>query len=96
MLHIVIGMVSDKDIDDVLGLLPEEAHYYFTQPNTPRAMAANELLSRWHHLGRGKAQAYMTAQEALEVAKNNADKDDIIFIGGSNYLVGECLPLLQG
>lgn len=96
MLHIVIGMVSDKDIDDVLGLLPEEAHYYFTQPNTPRAMAANELLSRWHHLGRGQAQAYMTAQEALEVAKNNADKDDIIFIGGSNYLVGECLPLLQG
>ena len=36
------------------------------------------------------------SKEALEVAKNNADKDDIIFIGGSNYLVGECLPLLQG
>lgn len=90
-LHIVLGMVNDKDIDDVLALLPEDAQYYFTQPNTPRAMAAEELLKRWQQLGRAQATAFTAAQEAVEAAKKAADKDDIIFIGGSNYLVGECI-----
>jgi dihydrofolate synthase/folylpolyglutamate synthase len=75
----------------VLALLPEDAQYYFTQPNTPRAMAAEELLKRWQQLGRAQATAFTAAQEAVEAAKKAADKDDIIFIGGSNYLVGELL-----
>ena len=61
-LRIVLGMVGDKDIDVVLGLLPKDAVYYFTQPATSRALPAEELLSRY-----------------------------IIFIGGSNYVVGEVL-----
>jgi dihydrofolate synthase/folylpolyglutamate synthase len=91
VLRIVLGMVSDKDIDDVLVLLPEDAVYYFTQPGTPRALAASELLARWNQLGRGNAVAIDCAKQAMERATAEATKDDIIFIGGSNYLVGEVL-----
>ena len=90
-LHIVLGMVKDKDIDDVLALLPKDAKYYFTQPNTQRAMAAEELLARWEKMGRGNAVAIKSAQEAVSTAQKQATAEDIIFIGGSNYLVGEVL-----
>ena len=90
-LRIVLGMVNDKDIDDVLTLLPEDAVYYFTQPNTPRAMAAEELLVRWEKMGRSHAVAIKEAQKAVSTAQKEATAEDIVFIGGSNYLVGEIL-----
>ncbi len=90
-LRIVLGMVNDKDIDDVLALLPENAVYYFTQPNTQRAMAAEELLARWKKMGRSHAIAIANAKEAVSIAQKEATTEDIIFIGGSNYLVGEVL-----
>ena len=90
-LRIVLGMVNDKDIDDVLALLPREAIYYFTQPNTQRAMAAEELLARWKQMGRNHAVAIKNALEAVATAQKEATAEDIIFIGGSNYLVGEVL-----
>jgi dihydrofolate synthase/folylpolyglutamate synthase len=90
-LRIVLGMVKDKDIDDVLALLPEEAIYYFTQPATPRAMAAQELLARWEQMGRSHAVAIADAHEAVAMAQKEATAEDIIFIGGSNYLVGEVI-----
>ena len=90
-LRIVLGMVKDKDIDDVLALLPEEAIYYFTQPATPRAMAAQELLARWEQMGRSHAVAITDAHEAVAMAQKEATAEDIIFIGGSNYLVGEVI-----
>ena len=92
-LRIVLGMVNDKDIDDVLALLPEDAIYYFTQPKTQRAMAAEELLARWEKMGRSHAVAIKNAQEAVSTAQKEATAEDIIFIGGSNYVVGEVLRL---
>ena len=102
-LHIILGMVNDKDIDTVLGLLPTEAVYYFTQPATSRALPAEELLRRWQQLHpiantqypiadtRYPISAYPTVREALTAAQEAATADDIIFIGGSNYVVGEVL-----
>ena len=102
-LHIILGMVNDKDIDTVLGLLPTEAVYYFTQPATSRALPAEELLRRWQALHstantqspisdtRYPISAYPTVREALAAAQEAAAADDIIFIGGSNYVVGEVL-----
>ena len=102
-LHIILGMVNDKDIDTVLTLLPTEAVYYFTQPATSRALPAEELLRRWQQLHpiantqypitdtRYPISAYPTVREALAAAQEAASADDIIFIGGSNYVVGEVL-----
>ena len=97
-LHIILGMVNDKDIDTVLGLLPTEAVYYFTQPATSRALPAEELLRRWlalHPIANTQSPiaAYPTVREALTAAQEAASADDIIFIGGSNYVVGEVLRL---
>ena len=94
-LHIILGMVNDKDIDDVLALLPEEATYYFTQPKTQRAMAAQELLARWEQMGRSHAVAIADVQQAVTEAQKEATAEDIIFIGGSNYLVGEVLTSFE-
>ena len=102
-LHIILGMVNDKDIDTVLGLLPTEAVYYFTQPATSRALPAEELLRRWlalHPIAntqlpisapQSPISAYPSVREALAAAQEAAAADDIIFIGGSNYVVGEVL-----
>lgn len=93
-LHIIFGMVSDKDIDDVLRLLPEEGIYYFTQPATSRAMPASELQARWLRLHPNtSSHIFATAQDALQKAYTNASADDIVFVGGSNYLVGEVLRM---
>ena len=94
-LRIVLGMVNDKDIDDILALLPENAIYYFTQPKTQRAMAAQELLTRWEQMGRSHAVAIADAQQAVSEAQQQATAEDIIFIGGSNYLVGEVLTSFE-
>ena len=94
-LHIILGMVNDKDIDDVLALLPENAIYYFTQPKTQRAMAAQELLARWEQMGRSHAVAIADVQQAVTEAQKEATAEDIIFIGGSNYLVGEVLTSFE-
>lgn len=94
-LHIILGMVNDKDIDTVLGLLPTEAVYYFTQPATSRALPAEDLLRRWQviHASRlsPNCRSFSNVQEALAAAQKAATAEDIIFIGGSNYVVGEVL-----
>ncbi len=90
--HIVFGMVNDKDVDIVLALLPKQATYYFTQAQTHRAISAIDL----QHLGTKHAllgNSYSTTAEALHAAQQNAQPSDIIFIGGSNYVVGEILQL---
>lgn len=90
--HIILGMVADKDIDDVLRLLPEQANYYFTQPATPRAMLATDLQARWQRIHPNtQSLAFTTVNEAIKTAYANAHADDVVFIGGSNYLVGEVL-----
>ena len=92
-LRIILGMVGDKDIDDVLNLLPQNAVYYFTQPATSRAFPAHALQSKWQalHPTHIDNQSFTSVSEALAEAKKDASSKDIIFIGGSNYIVGEVL-----
>ena len=92
-LHIILGMVGDKDIDVVLSFLPEEATYYFTQPATSRAFPAQALLAKWQNLHPAHTanQYFDDVAAALAAAQKEASNEDIIFIGGSNYVVGEVL-----
>jgi dihydrofolate synthase/folylpolyglutamate synthase len=89
-LHIVIGMVNDKDINHVLDLLPRDAEYYFTQANVARALPANEMKLQAERHGL-VGNAYTSVLEAVNTAKKNASDTDFIFIGGSNFVVGEAL-----
>jgi len=89
-LHIVIGMVKDKDITGVLQLLPTDAHYYFCQPDLERALPALELAeqAKNHHL---IGDVFPSVQLAFHAAKDNANANDLIFIGGSTFVVAEVL-----
>ncbi|MEN9523772.1 MAG: hypothetical protein RL065_2149 [Bacteroidota bacterium] len=87
-LHIVIGMVKDKDISKVLSLLPKKAIYYFTQPNLPRALPVSELKQQAEKLGLN-GNEYETVSLAFSSAKINADKNDFILVTGSNFVVAE-------
>ncbi len=91
-LHIVIGMVNDKDINAVLALLPKNAIYYFTQAHIERALPAEELQRQ----AQGFAligNAYPEISDAIKAALSNAKEKDFIFIGGSNFIVGEALKV---
>jgi len=92
-LHIVFGMVNDKDITSVLGLLPQNALYYFTQANIPRALAAH-LLAEQAAKFNLKGKAYPTVNEAFSAAKQQATKKDFIFVGGSTFVVADALKEL--
>ena len=87
-IHIVFGMVNDKDVDVVLKLMPKDAHYYFTQAQTHRAIPAKDLAQLF-----GSGDVFSDVSSAVRAAQKNATDKDIIFIGGSNYVVGEALTL---
>jgi dihydrofolate synthase / folylpolyglutamate synthase len=87
-LHVVIGMVSDKDISKILVLLPKHATYYFCNANIPRALPAKELKQAAMQMGLA-GEAYPTVKEALHAAQQKATTDDLIFIGGSTFVVAE-------
>ncbi len=89
-IHIVWGMVNDKHPEQVLPLLPKNARYYFTQAPIERAMPATELLKIGQANGL-RGEAFPTVTEALAEAKKNARANDLIFIGGSNFIVAEVL-----
>lgn len=89
-LHIVFGMVNDKEIDKVLALLPKSATYYFTRASIERALDENELMlkaSKYNLVGK----SYSSTQKALEAAKENASTNDLIFVGGSTFIVAEVI-----
>jgi dihydrofolate synthase/folylpolyglutamate synthase len=89
-LHFVLGLVSDKDVDRVLRLLPEKATYYFCKANIPRGMDADDLAERaGKYALRGKA--YDSVQHAFDAAKKAAHERDLVFIGGSVFTVAEVL-----
>ena len=90
-LHIVIGMVNDKDVDSVLRLLPRDAIYYFTQASVKRAMPAEELARKASHLQGAEEGAFQDVPSAYRAAKRNATTDDLIFIGGSTFVVADLL-----
>jgi dihydrofolate synthase / folylpolyglutamate synthase len=87
-LHIIIGMVKDKEIDKVLALLPTTAQYYFTKAHIPRALPGDELQSKASAFDL-KGKTFENANAAISTALQDAGKDDLILICGSVFLVGE-------
>ena len=87
-LHLVLGMVKDKEVSKILSLLPRDAFYYFTQPAIERAKPASELAKEAAEAGLN-GEVFQTVKQALEAAKKNAAKDDLIFVGGSTFVVAE-------
>jgi dihydrofolate synthase/folylpolyglutamate synthase len=89
-LHMVWGMVKDKDIRKILALLPKEATYYFCQPNIPRGKLTEELAqeAQQHEL---IGQGYASVAEAYQQALSHAKPNDLIFVGGSTFVVAEVL-----
>jgi dihydrofolate synthase/folylpolyglutamate synthase len=89
-LHFVLGMVSDKSIDALLQMLPKDAHYYFCKANIPRALAAEELTMKAKMFGLN-GEMYESVQEAYSSAMKNAKSEDLVFVGGSTFVVAEVL-----
>lgn len=89
-LHIVFGVVSDKDLSGVLPVLPREATFYFCRPNIPRGMDAGELeaIAEDYAL---KGEAYDSVSEAYNTALEQAGKGDVIYVGGSTFTVAEII-----
>lgn len=90
-LHIVLGVVNDKDLDSILPLFPTKAQYYFCRPDSSRGLATEilkEAAKNYNLLG----QKYDSVAEAFAAAKQNATENDFIYVGGSTFVVAE-LPL---
>jgi dihydrofolate synthase/folylpolyglutamate synthase len=87
-LHFVLGMVNDKDITKVLKMLPAAATYYFCRPDIPRGLAAEDLSSQAAEFGL-QGEVYPSVMAALIAARYAADKGDLIFVGGSTFVVAE-------
>lgn len=89
-LHIVLGVVNDKDLDDIVPLFPKNASYYFCRPDIPRGLDATLLAAAaGHHNLHGKI--YPSVSAAYDAAREKAEKDDFIYIGGSTFVVAEIL-----
>ena len=92
-LRIVIGFVADKDIDNILRLLPAEAEYYITNANIPRALPSEKLYVKMMDMGLN-GRRFDDVASAYETAKNEASDEDIIFIGGSTFIVADFLSAI--
>jgi dihydrofolate synthase / folylpolyglutamate synthase len=89
-LHIVLGVVNDKDLDEILPLFPTNAIYYFCKPNIPRGLDA-EILQEQALEFNLKGRLYNSVSEAYTKALENAKKADFIYLGGSTFVVAEIL-----
>lgn len=89
-LHFVLGFVNDKNIDDLIQLFPHDAHYFFAKANIPRGLDAKNLQTMAQNAGL-KGRAYSSVKNAYKAAKRQAEVDDLIYIGGSIFVVAECL-----
>lgn len=87
-LFIVLGMVKDKDISNVIRLLPREAYYFFCQATIPRALEAKFLAEKAKAAGL-QGEVVQDVNKAIAAAKSKAGKEDFIFIGGSTFVVAE-------
>jgi dihydrofolate synthase/folylpolyglutamate synthase len=89
-LHFVIGMVNDKDISKVLHILPQEATFYFCKPDIPRGLEAASLQQQGATYGL-KGNAYLSVKEAITAAQSAAEDADLVFVGGSTFVVAEAV-----
>jgi dihydrofolate synthase/folylpolyglutamate synthase len=87
-IHWVLGAASDKDIDGFLNQLPKQrSQYYWTSTNSPRCLSGSELAKRAQTLRPGPF--FKSVQEALAAAEVNANPEDLIFVGGSTFVVAD-------
>lgn len=89
-LHIVLGFVNDKDLDTILPLFPATAKYYFSKPDVPRGLEATELYYKAKAFSL-YGKAFTTIDNALKAAQRDAQKEDLIYVGGSTFTVAEIL-----
>jgi len=88
--HFVIGFVKDKNVEEILQLFPKNATYYFCQAEVPRALAIGDLISISKKLGY-EGHYFNTVKEAFEMAKASCQEAEIVYVGGSNFVVAEIL-----
>lgn len=93
-LYMIVGMVGDKDIDSVLSYMPQEAFYFFTQPSISRALPASEFAAKALRHGLSGTLCE-SVEEAVAKALERAGEADMLFIGGSTFIVADALPLFQ-
>ncbi len=93
-LHMVIGFVNDKDVSSILGMMPGDARYYFVRPSVERGLDANTLKNKAlaHEL---EGRAFDSVAEGYEKALSEAEEGDMIFVGGSTFVVADLLTLLK-
>ena len=93
-LHMVMGFMADKDVKSILNLLPKDAVYYFTQAQTSRSMTVEQLQSLAAKCGI-EGSIYNNVSEALDAARKQANDEDLIYVGGSMYVLAELLTALN-
>lgn len=89
-LHIVLGVVDDKNLDSIIELFPKRANYYFCKPNIPRGKSADTLANYFHAKG-FIGQSYNSVIEAYRQALKDSGLRDLIFVGGSTFVVAEII-----
>jgi dihydrofolate synthase/folylpolyglutamate synthase len=89
-LHIVLGVVNDKKLDDILPLFPEKALYYFCKPNIPRGLSEEKLREEAHRY-KLMGTSFLSVNQAYKNALSHAAQDDLIYIGGSTFVVAEII-----
>ena len=87
-LHFVLGVVNDKDLKNILSLLPKNAQYYFCKPNIPRGLSA-DVLKREAHAYQLEGEVFGSVGHAYRAAVQQAGTNDFIYIGGSTFVVAE-------
>lgn len=87
-LHFVLGMVNDKEVASVLKLLPSDATYYFCKAGIPRALDANDLKDKAKEFDL-TGESYPSVAAALNAAQSSAEENDLVFVGGSTFVVAE-------
>lgn len=93
-LHMVIGFVNDKDVSSILGMMPGDARYYFVRPSVERGLDANALKDKAMAHGL-EGRAFDSVAEGYEKALSEAEEGDMIFVGGSTFVVADLLTLLK-
>jgi len=89
-LHIVLGVVADKDLEAILPMFPKKAIYYFCKPDIPRGLDASVLMRKAMPFGL-KGNFYPSVQDGYSAALKAAKIPDVIFIGGSTFVVAEII-----
>jgi dihydrofolate synthase/folylpolyglutamate synthase len=89
-LHFVLGMVNDKSIEKMLNFFPKDAHFYFCKPDIPRGLEVEILVQKATELGL-TGRAYSSVKNALRAAKKKAEKKDLVYVGGSTFVVAEVI-----